>query len=1059
MPKKTLLALALGLTSLSSFAAHYYVVVPAPNRMQMGAAGDTAPPPPPPPVMVSLYSVPLPEGVVGSAYSADLTHALQVTGDPAFNGSGVTWRVASGTLPAGLTLSGGVISGVPTAAEQQSFTVEVGYKNASGVQSYELVTLKIDVSLAGGSLPTGVVGSAYSADLNALLSVTGDPSYNGSGVTWRITAGKLPAGLSLNNGVISGTPTAGELQNITVEAVYRTKAGQQVYQVSTLAIAVGLAGASLPQPVVGSPYSYDLKQQLSVTGDPSYDGSGVTWRIVSGTLPAGLGFSNGVITGTPTGVESKSVVVEASYRTKAGQQTYQFVSLDIGVALASATIPSGVVGVAYSYDLNQQLQVTGDPAFNANGVTWRIVSGTLPSGLSFANGMLTGTPTGAASQAVKFEASYKTKSGQQTYQVVALNILVSLSTATLPGGTVGVGYSYDLKSKLQVAGDPDYNGSGVTWRVAQGTLPAGLSLDNGVISGTPTAAASGSVVVEASYRNKAGQQTYQLVTLNVAVSLAAMTPPQAIVGDSYSFSVSQLLSVTGDPAYTGTGVTWQLVSGTLPAGLTFSNGVISGTPTAAAASQPITVSASYRSVTGQQTYQLVSLNIAVGLSTSAIPPAIKGKDYAGFDFKPLVNVTGDTGYSVDQVIFKGSNIPGGMTLSNTGVLGGTPSSASSAGGVAFQVTADYKTKSGLQTYTIVVNDVTLQATQISVGTYSACAVTTAGGVKCWGKNDYGQLGDKTLTWRYSPVDVSGLSSGVISVAVGTYHACAILTGGGVKCWGYNSDGELGDGSITNRTEPVAVSGLSSGVTALTLGVFHSCALSGGQVLCWGRNNYGQLGDGTTQTRATPTLVSSLGTGVSNVDAGDFHTCATTSGGGAKCWGYNTTYALGDGSSTNRNAPVDVSGLTSGVASVSGGSEHSCAVLNGGGVKCWGGNSYGKLGDGTTTNRMSPINVVGLLSGASKVRAGNQHTCAVTTGGGVLCWGYNGNGQLGDASATNRSTPVSVVGMGSGISDVSAGYVATCAIGTDNSTKCWGQAGYLGNNSSTAGSTTPIGVVP
>ena len=167
--------------------------------------------------------------------------------------------------------------------------------------------------------------------------------------------------------------------------------------------------------------------------------------------------------------------------------------------------------------------------------------------------------------------------------------------------------------------------------------------------------------------------------------------------------------------------------------------------------------------------------------------------------------------------------------------------------------------------------------------------------------------------------------------------CAVTTLGGVKCWGRNVDGQLGDGTTTNSNSPVDVNGLASGVAAVDTGNGFTCALTtGGDVKCWGRNNFGQLGDGTTTNRITPGDVNGLTADITAVSAGEGHACALTGGAGIKCWGLNTSGQIGDGTFLNRTTAVDVSGLTTGVAVVSAGNEYSCGVSTVGGTKCWGG---------------------------------------------------------------------------------------------------------------------------
>lgn len=289
---------------------------------------------------------------------------------------------------------------------------------------------------------------------------------------------------------------------------------------------------------------------------------------------------------------------------------------------------------------------------------------------------------------------------------------------------------------------------------------------------------------------------------------------------------------------------------------------------------------------------------------------------------------------------------------------------------------------------------------IAGGGIHTCALTTAGGVKCWGNNSGGQLGDGTTTDRPTPVNVQGLGSGVKAIAAGEYHTCALTTGGGIKCWGSNSEGQIGDGSNARRTTPVNVSGLTSGVRAIDAGRFHTCVImsADGALRCWGGNGQGQLGDGTTTNRLTAVGVTGLGSGVSVVSTGEEHTCAVA-GGAVSCWG-----------DTIGSTPVAVPGLASGVKTVSSAAGYDCVIINGGGVRCWGRNPYGQLGDGSTTTRSNPGDAWGLDSGVKAIETGLDHACALTTSGVMKCWGGNSRGQVGDGTETDRYTPRSVRGF-------------------------------------------------
>ncbi len=329
---------------------------------------------------------------------------------------------------------------------------------------------------------------------------------------------------------------------------------------------------------------------------------------------------------------------------------------------------------------------------------------------------------------------------------------------------------------------------------------------------------------------------------------------------------------------------------------------------------------------------------------------------------------------------------------------------------------------------------------VSTGAGFTCALTNGGAVECWGSGYGGQLGNGTLRHRSTPVVVTGLGSGAVAVSADTHHACALMSGGGVKCWGQNTHGEVGDGTTIDRLEPVDVVGLGSGVTAISAGAGHACALmSDGGVKCWGDNNFGGLGV-PGGYRTTPVDVTGLTSRVAAVSAGRFHTCAVTTAGGLKCWGDNSAGQLGVRYSAGY-VPVDVTGLTSGVAAVSAGGNHTCALTSDGGVKCWGENPYGELGDGTATTRYTPLDVTGLTSGVAAVSAGGSESCALTSAGGVKCWGINDFGGLGNGTRIRSSVPVDVPGLAAGVLQIATSSFDTCALTESARLECWGDNEY------------------
>jgi alpha-tubulin suppressor-like RCC1 family protein/precorrin-6B methylase 1 len=300
------------------------------------------------------------------------------------------------------------------------------------------------------------------------------------------------------------------------------------------------------------------------------------------------------------------------------------------------------------------------------------------------------------------------------------------------------------------------------------------------------------------------------------------------------------------------------------------------------------------------------------------------------------------------------------------------------------------------------------ATQVIALSHAACALKSDGTVACWGGNSNGELGDGTTTSRSTASVVPGLT-GVTQVAGNFQHVCARLNNSTARCWGWNVTNQLGDGTTTNRLSPTAITDLT-GIAEITAGVFGSCArLNDNTVRCWGSGNNGGLGDGN-QTYQTSTKTSP--TGLSNVSLisrgpGWGNECALLNSGTLKCWGLNDNGQIGDNSTTMRLSPVTVSGFAAAIVGIDVGFYTSCAVLANGTAMCWGWNGYGQIGDGSATNKYVPTLVSGLTT-VSQISAGYTHVCAVLSDTSVKCWGGNTYGALGNGTTSNSSTAVSVL---------------------------------------------------
>ncbi len=336
------------------------------------------------------------------------------------------------------------------------------------------------------------------------------------------------------------------------------------------------------------------------------------------------------------------------------------------------------------------------------------------------------------------------------------------------------------------------------------------------------------------------------------------------------------------------------------------------------------------------------------------------------------------------------------------------------------------------------------ATQIEAGNAATCARLETGRLACWGRNFNGELGIGSTTDQDTPIFLA--LENVEQVALGAEHTCARLADGTARCWGRNGDGRLGNGSRAPSLDPVVVrgpAGLSelTGITDIACGDLHSCAvIDTGRVRCWGGNVVGQLGDGTMADRVDSAVVSDL-LDASAITAGESHTCAIHgSDDRVSCWGNGFRGQLGQGSDDDSSTPVAVlgvggAGLLRGVAEISAGVTHTCALLDSGLVACWGHNVVGQLGTGSMTGTTSPV-LVASVSDVTAIGLGNVHSCAIADES--VCWGNGDSGRLGTGDVARELSPAAIDGPA--FVTVEGGAAHTCALTDFGAPFCWGSGG-------------------
>ncbi len=322
-------------------------------------------------------------------------------------------------------------------------------------------------------------------------------------------------------------------------------------------------------------------------------------------------------------------------------------------------------------------------------------------------------------------------------------------------------------------------------------------------------------------------------------------------------------------------------------------------------------------------------------------------------------------------------------------------------------------------------------TRVAAGSAHTCALGSDGFMRCWGLNALGQVGDGTFVARHVPVTVANVLTDVVDFDARSFGSMAVTADGGLWHWGNVM-------LLPWMSEPTLFDrDLNIAFDAVSLNYSHFCALSGGDAYCFGMNYDGELGDGTTDTSDNLVKVVGIDEPIQQMSVGGGYTCAVLESGTVKCWGQNWAGQLGDGTQEASSSPVTVIGLSESASEVQAGSDFTCAVLQSGGVKCWGYVEY---------PQSSPIAIQGLVEPVEKLSIGRGFACALSAGS-IQCWGENESGQLGVPASEpvwNAGAPVDLPGKAI---DVSVGDHHTCAVLEDGSIHCWGsdQRGQLGRN--------------
>ncbi len=1023
-----------------------------------------------------------------------ITAASLTANDTDVDGGALTVTAVGNPTNGTVALAGGTVTFTPTA-------------NASGAASFEYTvsdgaasdTGLVTVTVTAVNDPPVAVADARTTAEDTALAITAasltanDTDIDGGALSVTAVSGAVGGTVALAGGTITFTPTA----NLS-------GAGTFLYTVSdgaataTGTVTVTITAVNDPPVAVDDARTTAEDTPLVITAasltanDTDVDGGALTVTAVGNPTNGTVALAGGTVTFTPTANASGAASFE--YTVSDGAAT------DTGLVTVTVTAvndPPVAVDDARTTAEDTPLAITAasltanDTDIDGGALTVTAVSGATNGTVTLAGSTATFTPaanfTGAATFTYTVSDGAATDTGLVTITVTAVN---DPPVAVDDARTTAEDTPLAITAASLTANDTDVDGGALTVTAVSGATNGTVALAGGTVTFTPTANLSGTGTFSYTVSDGAATDT-GLVTIIVT----AVNDPPVAVADSRTTAEDTALAITAasltanDTDIDGGALTVTAVSGATNGTVALAGSTITFTPSANLSGTGTflyTVSDGAASATGTVTVAITAVNdppVAVDDARSTAqntPLAITAASLTAND----TDVDGGA-LTVTAV----SDAVGGTVALAGGTITFTPTTGfSGAASFVYTVSDGAATDAGLVTVTVSAAGAILQ---LSSGNAHICALANDGGVKCWGLNAYGNLGLGDTNKRGDQPNEMGvnlpevdLGTGrtAVTLASGGEHNCALLDDDTVKCWGYNSAGQLGLGFAASRGNGPGQMGdllptvdLGTGRTAAQMdgGAEHTCAvLDNGALKCWGANDFGQLGLGDTAYRgdgpgemgdALPAVDLGAGRTALQVSAGGFHTCALLDNLTVKCWGRNDRGQLGLGDTANRgDGPGEMGNSLPAVALGAGltvdtlamGELHACARFTNATVKCWGFGAFGALGLGDVGDRGAgpgemgdalPAIALGTGRTALAIAVGH-HTCALLDNHAVKCWGFGDFGQLGQGSTNwigdspgEMGDSLPPIALGTGVTPdlLTAMLYNACILTTTDLVKCWG----------------------